>query len=169
MLASGAIDVQQADLTRCGGVRGFLRAATLCEAHHTDLSGHGAPAIHLHAACAPPQLRHLEWFHDHMRIEAMLFEGAPQAKDGLIQPDLTRPGHGIAFRTADAYTLQRLGSGMILCWVSHRAAASPLLSGLELKAIGDRGAPCRTASMTCSNSATCLAVMRTPAPITIQS
>ena len=102
MLTAGAVDCQQADLTRCGGVLGFLRVAALCQAHHTDLSGHCAPAIHLHAACAAPRLRHLEWFHDHVRIEQMLFDGAPVALDGHIAPDLSRPGHGLAFRETDA-------------------------------------------------------------------
>ncbi|ACL55457.1 enolase C-terminal domain-like protein [Methylobacterium nodulans] len=102
LLAAGAVDVQQADVTRCGGITGFLAAGTLCAAHHTDLSGHCAPALHLHAACAVPRLRHLEWFHDHVRIEAMLFEGAPVPRDGQIAPDLTRPGHGLTFRQQDA-------------------------------------------------------------------
>ena len=102
MLAAGAVDCQQADLTRCGGVTAFGRVAALCEAHGIDLSGHCAPAIHLHAACCAPRLRHLEWFHDHVRIEGMLFDGAPVARDGAIRPDLSRPGHGLAFRAADA-------------------------------------------------------------------
>jgi L-alanine-DL-glutamate epimerase-like enolase superfamily enzyme len=102
LLDAGAVDVLQADVTRCGGVTGFLMVATQCEAHHIDLSGHCAPAIHLHAACAAQRLRHLEWFHDHVRIERMLFDGAPQARDGDIRPDLTRPGHGLAFKRADA-------------------------------------------------------------------
>ena len=102
MLAAGAVDCQQADATRCGGITGFLRVAALCDAHGVDLSGHCAPAIHLHVACAAPRLRHLEWFHDHVRIEQMLFEGAPVARDGVIHPDLSRPGHGLAFKQADA-------------------------------------------------------------------
>ena len=102
MLQSGAVDVQQADATRCAGITGFLRAAALCEAHHTDFSAHCAPAIHLHAACAAPRLRHQEWFHDHVRIEAMLFEGAPVPRNGAIAPDLSRPGLGLAFRREDA-------------------------------------------------------------------
>ncbi len=102
MLGSGAVDVQQADLTRCGGVTGFLAAATLCDAHHTPLSTHCGPAIHLHAACAAPRLRHMEWFHDHVRIEQMLFDGAPRAAAGVIRPDLSRPGHGLAFKRQDA-------------------------------------------------------------------
>ena len=102
MLAAGAVDVQQADLTRCGGVTGFMAAATLCDAFHTPFSGHCAPAIHLHAASAAPRLRHLEWFHDHVRIEAMLFDGAPRPENGAIRPDLSRNGHGVTFRAADA-------------------------------------------------------------------
>ncbi|HEY0423045.1 MAG TPA: enolase C-terminal domain-like protein, partial [Rhodopila sp.] len=102
MLAAEAVDVQQADATRCGGITGFLQAASLCAAHHIDLSGHCAPAAHLHAACAAPRLRHLEWFHDHVRIESMLFEGAPVAHGGVIRPDLSRPGLGLTFKHKDA-------------------------------------------------------------------
>jgi L-alanine-DL-glutamate epimerase-like enolase superfamily enzyme len=102
MLSSGAVDVQQADATRCGGYTGFLQVAALCEAHHIDLSGHCAPSLHLPVACAAPRLRHLEWFHDHVRIEQMLFEGAPRSKDGMIRPDLSRPGHGLQFKFKDA-------------------------------------------------------------------
>jgi L-alanine-DL-glutamate epimerase-like enolase superfamily enzyme len=102
MLEARAIDVQQADVTRCGGITGFLQIAALCEAFHIDLSGHCAPAAHLHVACAALRLRHLEWFHDHVRIEAMLFDGAPVARDGSIRPDQSRPGHGLSFKHQDA-------------------------------------------------------------------
>ena len=102
MLDAGAVDVQQADATRCGGVTGFMGAARLCEAHHIDLSGHCAPALHLHLACAAPRFRHLEWFHDHVRIERMLFDGAPVPVAGILRPDLTRPGLGLDFKRQDA-------------------------------------------------------------------
>jgi L-alanine-DL-glutamate epimerase-like enolase superfamily enzyme len=102
MLEASAVDVQQADITRCGGVTGFLQIASLCEAHHIDLSGHCAPALHLHAACAVPRLRNLEWFHDHVRIEQMLFDGAPKPRNGAIQPDLSVAGNGLIFKETDA-------------------------------------------------------------------
>ena len=102
MLAAGAVDVMQADVSRCGGITGFLRAAALCEAFHVPMSGHCAPALHLHAACAAPGLRHLEWFHDHARIEHMLFDGAPVPRHGEIRPDLTRPGISLVFKQQDA-------------------------------------------------------------------
>ncbi|HZV04162.1 MAG TPA: enolase C-terminal domain-like protein [Gemmataceae bacterium] len=102
MLQAKAVDVLQADITRCGGVTAFLAIAALCEAFHTDLSCHCAPALHLHAACAALRLRHLEWFHDHVRIEHLVFDGAPIAKNGLIKPDLSRPGIGLEFKRQDA-------------------------------------------------------------------
>jgi len=94
--------VLQADATRCGGITGFLHVSALCDAHHLDLSGHCAPALHCSVACTARRLRHLEWFHDHVRIEHMLFDGAPQARDGTIEPDPGRPGHGLQFKVADA-------------------------------------------------------------------
>lgn len=102
MLEADAVDVQQADVTRCGGVTAWLQIGALCEAFHIDLSGHCAPALHLNIACAVPRLRNLEWFHDHVRIEHMLFDGAPVPKQGMIRPDLSRPGNGLQFKRADA-------------------------------------------------------------------
>lgn len=102
MLEAGAVDVLQADASRCGGITGFMRAANLANAHHIALSAHCAPALHLHVACAVPRLRHQEWFHDHVRIERMFFDGAPTPHGGLISPDLSRPGCGLEFKHADA-------------------------------------------------------------------
>jgi L-alanine-DL-glutamate epimerase-like enolase superfamily enzyme len=102
MLQARAVDVQQADVTRCGGITGFLQIAALCEAFHLDLSGHCAPALHLHVACASPRFRHQEWFHDHARIERMLFDGAPTPNNGAIRPDLSSPGNGLTFKYQDA-------------------------------------------------------------------
>jgi L-alanine-DL-glutamate epimerase-like enolase superfamily enzyme len=101
MLASGAVDVLQADATRCGGVTGFLQAAALCEAHHVPLSAHTAPSIHIHLGCAATPLRHLEYFHDHVRIENMFFDGVRSPINGELAPDLSRPGMGIELKHAD--------------------------------------------------------------------
>ncbi|HLG87348.1 MAG TPA: enolase C-terminal domain-like protein [Alphaproteobacteria bacterium] len=102
LITRPSIDVLQADVTRCGGISGLLQAAALADAHHIDLSAHCAPAAHLHVACASPRLRHQEWFHDHVRIERLLFDGAPVPHGGMIAPDLSRPGLGLAFKERDA-------------------------------------------------------------------
>jgi L-alanine-DL-glutamate epimerase-like enolase superfamily enzyme len=102
MLDAGAVDVLQADASRCAGITEFLRVGALCAARGVPLSAHTAPSLHLHAACALDGVAHLEWFHDHVRIEHMLFDGAPEPVDGVLRPDLSRPGLGLALRAADA-------------------------------------------------------------------
>jgi L-alanine-DL-glutamate epimerase-like enolase superfamily enzyme len=102
MLDAGAVDVLQADCTRCGGFTGFLQAAALCQAHNLQLSGHCAPALHTHVACAAIPLRHLEYFYDHVRIENMFFDGVPQPIGGELRSDLSRPGIGLELKQADA-------------------------------------------------------------------
>jgi L-alanine-DL-glutamate epimerase-like enolase superfamily enzyme len=105
MLAAGAVDVQQADITRCGGVTGLLQVASLCQAYNVPLSTHTAPALHTHVACAIAPFRHMEYFHDHVRIERMLFDGLPQLVNGKLRPDLSRPGLGLELKRAEAEKL----------------------------------------------------------------
>ncbi len=102
MLAAGAVDVLQADATRCGGVTGFLRAGALADAWCQPLSAHTAPSVHAHLCCAVARVRNLEYFHDHVRIEQRLFDGALLPIDGALAPDRSRPGLGITLRRDEA-------------------------------------------------------------------
>jgi len=102
MLQAGAVDVLQADITRCGGVTAFLQVATLCQAYNLPMSAHTAPAQHVHACCAAVPLRNLEYFHDHVRIERMLFDGIPEPVNGKLFPDLSRAGMGIELKETEA-------------------------------------------------------------------
>lgn len=99
---AGAVDCLQIDITRCGGVTEWLRAAAVAASFGLEVSSHGAPHLHAHVGCATPNLRHLEWFHDHVRIESMLFDGTLDPTAGVLRPDPDRPGHGLDLRTADA-------------------------------------------------------------------
>ena len=102
MIAAGAVDVLQADATRCTGITGFIKTSALCEARSIPLSAHCAPSLHLHLGCALLPLRHLEYFFDHARIESMLFDGFREAADGAMRPDLSRPGIGVELKKKDA-------------------------------------------------------------------
>lgn len=102
MLNANAVDCLQADATRCGGFSGLLAVDGLCQAATMPLSIHCAPHVALHGALACKTLRHMEYFHDHVRIERMFFEGASDPIDGALEPDLTRPGIGLQLRRADA-------------------------------------------------------------------
>ena len=102
MLEAGAVDVLQADVTRCAGVTGWLQAAALAHAFAIPFSAHCAPELHAHVACAAPEFRHAEYFHDHVRIAGLLFDGVPQPKDGYLAPDPSRPGLGLTLKRRDA-------------------------------------------------------------------
>ena len=102
MLEAGAVDVLQADVTRCAGVTGWLQAAAIAHAFGIPFSAHCAPEIHAHVACAAPAFRHAEYFHDHVRIAHLLFDGVPEPVDGALHPDGSRPGLGLELKRADA-------------------------------------------------------------------
>ena len=93
-----AVDVQQADVTRCGGITGLLRVGALCEERGVPFSAHCAPAVSAHACTAIGQLAHLEYFHDHVRIESMLFDGTLSPEGGALRPDDSRPGLGLELK-----------------------------------------------------------------------
>ncbi len=59
MLDAEAVDVLQADVTRCGGVTGFLQVGALCSAHCLELSAHCAPSESF--ILAPPSCRCGRW------------------------------------------------------------------------------------------------------------
>ena len=103
MLAAGAVtSCLQADVTRCEGITGLLGVAALCQARSLELSAHCGPSIHAHVCCAVPEFRHLEYFHDHVRLERMLFDGVLEPERGALRPDLNRPGNGLELKRADA-------------------------------------------------------------------
>jgi L-alanine-DL-glutamate epimerase-like enolase superfamily enzyme len=92
------VDCLQADVTRCGGITGLLEVAAVAHAHELDVSAHCAPAISAHAFCAVERLRHLEYFHDHVRVEHELFDGVLVPEDGRLTPDRSRPGNGLSLK-----------------------------------------------------------------------
>jgi L-alanine-DL-glutamate epimerase-like enolase superfamily enzyme len=98
----GCVDCLQADVTRCGGITGLLRVNGLAAAHGLDVSGHCAPQLSAHALCGVDRLRHLEYFHDHVRIESLLFDGVLEPVDGALVPDRSRAGNGLELKRADA-------------------------------------------------------------------
>jgi len=104
---AGCVDIQQADVTRCAGITGFLRVDAVCRARSIPFSAHCAPAISAHACCAMETLTHLEYFHDHVRIESMLFDGVLSPDHGYLEPDASRPGLGLELRrdAAEEYAL----------------------------------------------------------------
>jgi len=101
LLSAEAVDVIQADATRCAGITGFMKAAALAHAFEVPLSSHCAPALHVHACAAADNAVHMEWFHDHVRIEEKLFAGASRPERGCLRPP-EGPGLGLHLKRPDA-------------------------------------------------------------------
>ncbi len=134
IVGAGAVDCLQVDATRCGGVTEFLRAAAVAAAANLEVSAHCAPSLHAHPATAVPNLRHVEYFHDHERIDRLLFDGALSPKGGALTPGpaaggtagsrvagLIRPAplHGKSIRYSRPYAVA-------LCDVEPFSAREPL-------------------------------------------
>lgn len=101
MCASGAVDCLQVDVSRCGGITQWQRIAAVAAAHGLEVSGHCAPHLSAAVAASTPNFRHLEWFHDHVRIESMFFDGTLDPTHGQITPDIGAPGNGLVLRRSD--------------------------------------------------------------------
>jgi len=106
MLQADAVDILQADVTRCGGITNLLRVDGLCAARNLAFSAHCAPAISAHACCGMETVVHIEYFFDHYRIERLLFEGTLEPDQGLLTPDRSRPGLGLELKRSEARRFQ---------------------------------------------------------------
>jgi L-alanine-DL-glutamate epimerase-like enolase superfamily enzyme len=107
MLDAGAVDVLQADVTRCGGITQLQQVAALCASRAMLFSAHTSPSIHAHVCAAIEPLAHVEYFHDHARIEKLLFDGAPVVADGALRPDPNVPGMGLSLNEENAERYER--------------------------------------------------------------
>ncbi|HXJ66181.1 MAG TPA: enolase C-terminal domain-like protein, partial [Actinomycetota bacterium] len=107
MLRAGAVDCLQVDVTRCGGITEFLRVAALAAANGLEVSAHCAPAISVAPCAAVPNLRHLEFFADHERLERVAFDGVLDPKGGVFRPERSAPGTGLELKVADMERFRR--------------------------------------------------------------
>jgi L-alanine-DL-glutamate epimerase-like enolase superfamily enzyme len=102
MVDAAAVDCLQIDVTRCGGYTEWLRVAVLARGHGLDVSGHCAPNLHAQVAASIPNLRHVEYFHDHHRIETLIFAGTLSPVGGVLSPSTGQAGHGLVLQQSVA-------------------------------------------------------------------
>jgi L-alanine-DL-glutamate epimerase-like enolase superfamily enzyme len=95
LLQAGAVDCLQIDVTRCGGITVWQQAAALAAGSGLEVSAHCAPQLSAQVGVATPNFRHLEYFHDHARLESELFEETLRVTGGALCPDAQRLGHGM--------------------------------------------------------------------------
>jgi L-talarate/galactarate dehydratase len=98
-----ALAVLQPDVTRLGGITGWLKVAALGDLHHLPLSPHLLPEIGVHLACAFPAVTAVEY----MPWLFPLFLNPPQVHDGRLLPP-QGPGLGLELN-AETVTRHRVG------------------------------------------------------------
>ncbi len=67
-------------------------------------------------------MRHAEYFHDHVRIERMFFDGNFEPVAGALVPDLSRPGMGLELKRQDIEQFSNSLSG----WNKTRRGSSSI-------------------------------------------
>lgn len=101
LCADRCVDCVQIDAGRCGGYTEWLRIAALAASYNLEVSAHCGPTLHRAVAPAAPNLRHLEYFHDHVRLEDLFFEGVARARQGSVIEVSAEPGIGICLKAPD--------------------------------------------------------------------
>lgn len=103
------VDVLQIDASRCAGFTEWLRVAEMADARGVEVSTHTAQSLHVQVAGAAPNLRHLEYFADHHRVDRLLFEGVPEPRGGGLKADEGSEGMAMELKRsdADAYLVER--------------------------------------------------------------
>jgi L-alanine-DL-glutamate epimerase-like enolase superfamily enzyme len=107
MVSADAVDCLQIDVTRCGGYTSWMRSAAMAGSRGLEVSAHCAPNLHAHVAVSVPHARHIEYFHDHQRLDSILFDGVLKPHDGVLVPLRDAPGHGMMLKEADAAKYRR--------------------------------------------------------------
>ncbi len=69
-----------------------------------------ASALRACPACGVPKARHLEYFHTHVRIEDVAFDGVLRPDGGALHPSPDRPGLGVEVKWADLEPYRVYGS-----------------------------------------------------------
>jgi L-alanine-DL-glutamate epimerase-like enolase superfamily enzyme len=106
LIQAECVTVLQTDVTRCGGISNFLKVGDLCEVFHLPYSAHTAPSLHTSLCCSLTPAINIEYFHDHARIEEMIFDGAIRPVKGSLKPDMSRHGFGLELKRAAAKKFQ---------------------------------------------------------------
>jgi len=95
LIARGGADIVQPDVGRVGGVTEWLKVAHLAHAFNLPVAPHAYQLVHLHLACATPNLRIVEYLGVVEAADKVMYKEFPPSKDGLWSPYPDRPGLGL--------------------------------------------------------------------------
>lgn len=95
LIARGGADIVQPDIGRVGGVTEWMKVAHLAHAFNLPVAPHAYQEIHLHVACATPNLKVVEYLGV---VEAgckRWYKDFQEPVKGMWSPDPKKPGLGL--------------------------------------------------------------------------
>ena len=95
LISRGGADIVQPDVGRVGGVTEWLKVAHLAHAYNLPVAPHAYQLIHLHLACATPNLKVVEYLGQTEQGDRLWYTEFPEQKDGWWSPYPDRPGLGL--------------------------------------------------------------------------
>lgn len=95
LLMANAADIVQPDVGRVGGVTEWLKIAHMAHAFNRPVAPHAFQLVHLHLACATPNLKVVEYLGTYEESDRIWYRDCPQPEDGLLAPFPDRPGLGL--------------------------------------------------------------------------
>jgi len=95
LIARGGADIVQPDVGRVGGVTEWIKVAHLAHAFNLPVAPHAAQLVHLHLACATPNLKVVEHLGTALEGDGIWYTDIPEPKDGMWAPFPDRPGLGL--------------------------------------------------------------------------
>ena len=95
LIARGGADIVQPDIGRVGGVTEWMKVAHLAQAFNLPVAPHAFQLIHLHVACATPNLRIVEYLGVSEEFDKLVYTEFPEPVDGMWSPYPDKPGLGL--------------------------------------------------------------------------
>ena len=96
LIARGGADIVQPDVGRVGGITEWLKVAHLAHAFNLPVAPHAYQLVHLHLACATPNLRIVEYLGAVEAADKIFYTEFPQPDpDGMWAPYPDKPGLGL--------------------------------------------------------------------------
>ena len=100
LIGAGAVDIVQPDVGRVGGVTEWLKVAHMAHAFNLPVAPHAVQLVHLHLACATPNLKVVEYMNTTLLGDRVWYTEFPEQRDGMWSPSRNRPGLGLALDPA---------------------------------------------------------------------
>jgi L-alanine-DL-glutamate epimerase-like enolase superfamily enzyme len=95
LISRGGADIVQPDVGRVGGITEWLKVAHLAHAYNLPVAPHAVQLVHLHLACATPNLKVVEYLGYAEEGDRLWYTEFPEPIDGMWSPYPDRPGLGL--------------------------------------------------------------------------